>query len=405
MQESRRRSLVWGAGGVSLVAGGGVLLVAWIVATIGLPSAYSSVISVLAELLCVIVIALAWRFRRNRVAMAALTVALANGVIRFLLDTGSQSALALTLGMLAIALPVNCTVAALSRDHRVISRHSAVLGGIIVVEAAIGAGLFMSASGLEGIPAMWLRVIEAPQAGLLALLIAEVLIALAFFLRRAALEGALLWCTVACSLAVMIVEPGEGSALLLASGQIILLIGLGEDSYRLAFHDELTGLPARRAFNEALRMLNGEYAIAMVDVDRFKRFNDRHGHEAGDQALRMVADELATVTGGGRSYRYGGEEFAVLFPGKKPGEARQHLEELRAAIAERQFAVRAPGRPAARPNRPRQPKKPPRKTKLTVSIGLAGPNKRRPAPEDVLRAADRALYRAKEAGRNRLSVS
>lgn len=405
MQQERRRGLVWGAGGVSLVAGGGVLVLAWLCATVGLPRAYAPIVVVLAEVLGIIVVALAWRFRRNRVAMVALSVAIANPVIRSLADAGAEAALALTLGLFALVLPVNCTIAALSRDHQVASRHTAILLGILAAESLIGVGLIFAASGFEGVPALWLRIVEAPQSGLLALLIAEVLIALAFFLRQAALEGALLWCTVACSLSVMIVDPGEASAVLLAAGQVVLLIGLGEDSYRLAFHDELTGLPARRAFNEALRHLNGEYSIAMVDVDRFKRFNDRHGHEAGDQALRMVADELSAVGGGGRSYRYGGEEFAVLFPGKLPGEARQHLESLRASIASRPFAVRAPDRPRSRPNQPKRPKKAPRQVKLTVSMGLAGPNKRRPTPEQVLRAADRALYRAKDAGRNRLSVS
>ena len=60
----------------------------------------------------------------------------------------------------------------------------------------------------------------------------------------------------------------------------------------MAYHDELTGLPGRRALNEALLRVGSRYAVAMVDVDHFKHFNDAYGHEVGDQVLRMVAAQL-----------------------------------------------------------------------------------------------------------------
>ncbi len=132
-----------------------------------------------------------------------------------------------------------------------------------------------------------------------------------------------------------------------------MLLGVVEDSYRLAYHDGLTELPGRRALEEALQTLEGDYSIAMVDVDHFKRFNDRHGHKAGDEALRMVATELRKVRGGGRAYRYGGEEFAILFPGATPTTAREHLEVVRSAVASRKFALRAKDRPRKKPNSPK----------------------------------------------------
>ena len=140
----------------------------------------------------------------------------------------------------------------------------------------------------------------------------------------------------------------------------------------------------------------------MVDVDHFKRFNDRHGHAAGDQALRMVAAELQKVGGGGRAYRYGGEEFAILCPGATPAQVSDPLEELRSAIANRRFALRAPGRPRKKPDPPRKRSRPPRLISVSVSIGFAGPTTRAGDSNAVLRAADRALYRAKNKGRNRV---
>ena len=126
-----------------------------------------------------------------------------------------------------------------------------------------------------------------------------------------------------------------------ATAGLILVSSIIENSYLLAYHDELTTLPARRAFNDALLHLEEPYAIAVVDIDHFKKFNDTYGHETGDQVLRLVAAKLASVSGGGRAYRVGGEEFSILFPGKSVKDALPHLEQLRAAIGESRFRVRA----------------------------------------------------------------
>jgi diguanylate cyclase (GGDEF)-like protein len=169
----------------------------------------------------------------------------------------------------------------------------------------------------------------------------------------------------------------------------------------MAYDDELTGLPARRALGEALERLGGTYTVAMVDVDHFKRFNDEHGHDIGDQLLRMVGGRLAQVGGGGRAYRYGGEEFAVLFPDRTVEDARDHLEALRRAIAATPFTLRSPTRPASRPESPPAAADRPR-IAVTVSIGVAGSDRGPADPADVVRAADAALYRAKQGGRNQV---
>src|SRR2546425_12372063 len=94
----------------------------------------------------------------------------------------------------------------------------------------------------------------------------------------------------------------------------MLVVSLIETSHHMAYNDPLTGLPGRRALDEALGRLGGQYAIAMVDIDHFKRFNDEHGHDVGDQLLRKIGVALEMVGGGGRAYRYGGEEVAGPFP-------------------------------------------------------------------------------------------
>jgi len=126
----------------------------------------------------------------------------------------------------------------------------------------------------------------------------------------------------------------------------------------------------------------------MCDVDHFKTFNDTFGHEAGDQVLRFVGSKLSEVRGGARAFRYGGEEFIVVFPGRTAEEAQPFVESLRDAIAMHGFNLRGPG-PGSQIS-----------VTITISIGVAESSKKLSTPELVLEAADSALYRAKESGRN-----
>jgi GGDEF domain-containing protein len=178
-----------------------------------------------------------------------------------------------------------------------------------------------------------------------------------------------------------------------------------QDSYRMAFRDTLTGLPSRRALEERLAGLGRTYTIAMVDVDYFKKFNDTYGHAFGDQALKMVAAKLAKVGGGGTAYRYGGEEFTVLFPSRSLGEALPHLEALRKTIADYPMSLRALDRPALAwfGRKRRGTGHTGHTVTVTVSIGMAGASAQLTTPATVVWAADRALYRAKKKGRNKVS--
>ena len=200
--------------------------------------------------------------------------------------------------------------------------------------------------------------------------------------------------------------PGAQSTYYLAVAGLALGVSLVENAFALAFEDGLTGLPARRSLDEALLHLGSTYAIAMVDLDHFKKLNDRHGHEVGDQVLQMVAGRLARIGGGGRAFRYGGEEFSVLFRGKSAAAAKPHLEALRRAVAEAAFTVRSPARPRKKPKtgRAKSTHRGTKKVRVTISIGLAERGARHRRPEQVMKAADKALYRSKRAGRNRVTV-
>ena len=121
------------------------------------------------------------------------------------------------------------------------------------------------------------------------------------------------WALIATLLALLAENNGNSPTLYYSAAGLIISMSVIETAYAMAFQDELTSLPARRALNTALPGLGKRYAIAMLDIDFFKKFNDRFGHDVGDQVLCMVASHLNRVGGGGRSFRYGGEEFTILF--------------------------------------------------------------------------------------------
>ncbi|HEY5899410.1 MAG TPA: GGDEF domain-containing protein [Burkholderiales bacterium] len=193
-------------------------------------------------------------------------------------------------------------------------------------------------------------------------------------------------------------------AMFVGASGLVLVLALLQESHQLAFRDQLTGLPGRRALDERLRSIGSRYVIAMVDVDHFKQFNDTHGHDVGDQVLRLVAGRLAQVEGG-VAYRYGGEEFCVLFADGNAREAERALEAIRASIEGYKMAVRGVDRPKAADEgvKHRGEHAAEKVLSVTVSIGLATPSKKHNAAREVLAAADEALYRAKKAGRNRVS--
>ncbi|TVQ72527.1 MAG: GGDEF domain-containing protein, partial [Chromatiaceae bacterium] len=188
---------------------------------------------------------------------------------------------------------------------------------------------------------------------------------------------------------------------------LILAIAVIHESFQMAFRDDLTGLPGRRALNERLQRLGRRYTIAMTDVDHFKKFNDTHGHDLGDQVLRVVAAQLRKVSGGGRAYRYGGEEFTIVFPGKTVEQCVPHLEDVREAIEAYEIAVRdESSRPGSkREGRARRGQGKAKKVSVTISMGVAERSQAHPDPETVIKAADQALYAAKQAGRNQVCAA
>jgi GGDEF domain-containing protein len=257
----------------------------------------------------------------------------------------------------------------------------------------------------EIIPALLPAGIYLPQPALVTLVPAVLLTTVRVLLRQSPVDSAFLGTLVAVTAVCSLPTIANLPLLFITAAALTLTLGVLQDSYNMAFRDDLTGLPSRRALNERLLELGRRYVVAMLDVDHFKHFNDTYGHDVGDQVLKMVARKIQGVKGGGKPFRYGGEEFTVIFPRRRLAEAVPHLEEVRRAIAAYQLTIRGSDRPpqAGRGKKQRGGGVEQGETvSVTISIGVAeygdGAN-----PAEVLRQADQALYRAKRKGRNQLS--
>jgi diguanylate cyclase (GGDEF)-like protein len=354
-----------------------------------------------ASLAFALAFALALGFHRYRAAqICALLALLALGV-----DAGSlllrEAALRL--------LPWLVLACALIPEPRLLSRRHAALvlftGSLLLV--ALYAPPRLLAMPLQ--MAAWpLPGLDPGRGARLLLMLAAAVCALRFLRQRQPMEAGLVAGLLLAAIGAG--RPTELSTWLLASA-LTATVAVLYSSYRMAFVDPLSALPNRRALDETLGRLSGSYSLAMIDIDHFKAFNDQHGHAAGDIVLRRVAQRLRQ-TAGGKVFRYGGEEFCVVYAGLDAELAGQRLEAARVAvqdqILELPAAAKPTGKAASKGTTKPRPKARPSRTQqveVTISAGVAARSERRKQAGDVLKAADQALYQAKAKGRNRVERS
>jgi diguanylate cyclase len=165
-----------------------------------------------------------------------------------------------------------------------------------------------------------------------------------------------------------------------------------------AVTDGLTGLANRKAFDDQIQRIvrdsnrNSEiFSLIMIDIDHFKSFNDKYGHQVGDQVLRLVAMTLVNeVKGQDMAARYGGEEFVIILPGTNANAAQAVAENLRKAVEKKEVINRATGDNLGQ---------------ITVSLGAAQFYGGEETAEELIRRADIALYQSKSKGRNQVTLA
>jgi len=409
-----------------VVPGGLIFFAAWIALGTQLIAVSPSAVTFYYYAAFVAGMLLAWRFHSSKVLFALLFLLLGHRALEFFSSARVVSSGPGRIAFEAICflLPLNFIMLSMMRERGLGLNAIASRLGVLFLQSVFVAIICRAgettAPGLFHLaifPRQFVAWSRVPQISLLIFISALAVLASRFSLYRKPAESGMFW---ALAAALLVLEHGGVTPLadaFMATAGMILASSIVETSYALAYHDELTSLPSRRAFNENALRLEAPFSLAVVDIDHFKDFNDRYGHEIGDQVLRMVATKLGEVTGGGKAFRTGGEEFCILFPGKAANQVQPHLELLRQLIEKSSFQLRTmpvalvpPSEDRRKPSKKRASTRPRtlpavRELSVTVSIGVGESRTMAQQVDQTLRAADKALYRAKQAGRNRVEVA
>lgn len=370
------------------------------------------VITILPYIIFTIVLLLSQPFNQGRIGMISISMAIAYWVVQ----TRLQSPLHLgttriELTLTAFLLPICMITTFIFPERRIFSKFGAGYVGVLIL-MLFWCSITISHLAESNITDIWeTYLLEIPQISPLPIIIVLYSIvmcglsAIFFLTRNNNTDLASYTCLLYSSLTFAMFSIDYISSAMFAIAGLFLLFYIISASHELAFIDQLTGIPGRRALESEMKHLGRLYTIAMLDVDHFKKFNDTYGHDTGDDVLKLVASIMAQTGGNAKVYRYGGEEFTVLFKGKTAKESLEFLEELREDIADYDLIIRDT---STRPkdNKEGQAKRGrANKTKVvnvTISIGVSD-NYELKKPQQVIKAADEALYRAKGKGRNCVS--
>lgn len=355
--------------------------------------------------------AVALRFNRIRLLAAIGNLLLVYVLLIWVEPEMAMPGSTMLLALLVLFLPLNHLVAGVLPPHTGVSDLRWMLLAGLGVEALL---LLLGAGTGGGVLRQWLTAdlldLVGPDnfaAGDLAALAAGVMVLISFarLYQLINAQRTAFFIASFCYFVLLAQLDDQGLVLAFAAAAAIILgIAAIQETWNLAYIDPLTELPARRALDEMLARLDGHFAIAMLDVDHFKNFNDTHGHDVGDQVLRMVGSQLQEVGAGGKSFRYGGEEFTLVFPGLSAADAAVEVDRLRETIGDAAFEIRRRDRRGEAETTTRSNVRP-TIIQITLSAGVAERTDRQTPPVDIIKAADLALYDAKRAGRNQVKLA
>ncbi|WP_420600723.1 GGDEF domain-containing protein [Neptuniibacter sp.] len=375
-----------------------------------LSTEYQHIITLAPYLLGLIVALLGYGFKRSRIVFAALNLVAAYWLIQNGLQTSLNKADAFVLySIISILLPIHMAFISIYKERGLLTPIGIIRLAVIALSYLIIYLLWQYGSMAMYLPNLPMSMLEMvlheyylSQAAAWTFAICFLPVIASFVFRKTYTDAALLAAIISALIMLSWFNRPLISALFVSASLIALAISVVQNSYRMAFIDELTAIPARRALQDKLSTLGKKYCLAMCDIDHFKQFNDTYGHDVGDQVLRMVAAKLAKVKGGGKAYRYGGEEFTLVFPGKDEQEALPYIEELRDTIANYPMHIRNQDRPDDNDQGERMRKKDngTEVVSVTISIGVCEKTTELTDPQLVIKKADEALYTSKKNGRN-----
>ena len=358
-----------------------------------------------------------WYLSSSRLILSLLVLALADRALtQFVsVDPSVESAGSVVFSVIALLAPLNLMACSIIKEEAISTWRGVLRLAPVLIQpfliwwlcrpeqAAIAQSL--QEPLIPFLRGSWTAI---PQLALVAYAGAVLLIGTRFVVQKNPLDSGTFWALIASFVALQGFHHGWLSASFFATAGLILFVTLVQASHRQTYRDDLTGVPGRVAYDEAVAGLGKKYVLAVVGIDQLKQYGNQHGRPVSEQVLRLVAPRILAAAGAGKVFRLAGEELTVLFPRKKATESLVDLGEIRKAVEETALYLR--GRDTVREGV--GTKSNDQALAVTVSIGLAeagefkaGDTKAGDPKSSlslVVKAAYRALYEAKGEGGNRV---
>ena len=351
-------------------------------------------------------------FKRIWLMLVILVLAIAD---RALLYFAANTAVTMEGGRLiynaiSFLLPINLCVFAFMKRRGDMKWQSIWFLGAILLQGcgvafiyqykSLGFGAFLEYSSIK-----WalLERIPLSQLALFAFGIAFVYYLFLYIRTRGVIEHAFCWALISIFYALALSRIGPVSSIYFSTAGLILVISVIENIYVEGFQDEVTDLPTGKSMHGILSQLDRGYTVALIEVDNFERLKDNHGRRVSKQVLRSVGSKLTSVAGGGKPFHYGGEVFAIVFPGMFLQDALPHMEELRQTIKKLGPILQSQKSPGKKPKKLNRVEILANKVPVTVSIGVTERSDIDMNPQQAIQKAEEALGIAKREGHDRMN--
>jgi diguanylate cyclase (GGDEF)-like protein len=350
-----------------------------------------------------------WYFASSRMILSLLVLALADRALVLFPATGAdQEAVNQTIvGMTAFLVPLNLLAFSILKEDSLSLLRGATRVLLVLVQPFLLLWLSLpdqhdlaSSFTREYIPSLHTEWMTIPQPALFAFATALLLHFIRFVLHRDPLEGGAIWALFAVFLAYHASPHGWQPTNFFMAAGLILFVTLLQSFYQRTYRDELTGIPGRLAYDEAIRQLGKRFSVAVIGIDQLSQYANTHGKPVSQQILKLVAPRVQTACVEGQVFRTTGEELTVFFPGKSATETLITLEIVRKTIEAIGLFLRGQDRVWENQRGTRNAGSRDQALPITLSIGVGEKLSDGATLSLVIKSAYRALYEAKGIGGN-----
>ncbi len=349
-----------------------------------------------------------WYFSSSRMILSLLVLALADRALVVLpANGGDQEAVSQTIvAITAFLVPLNLLAFSILKEDSISTFHGVMRVVLVLVQPFLLLWLCLpdqqvltSSFTWQYIPSRYTDWTPIPQPALVAFAIAGLLHVIRFALHRDPLEGGAIWALCAIFVAYHTSRYGWQPTNFFMTAGLIFFVTLLQSFYRQTYRDELTGIPGRLAYDEAIGQLGKRFSVAIIGIDQLTQYANVHGKPVSEQILKLAAPRIQAACSDGQIFRTTGEEFTVLFPGKSAIDTMGTLDIVRKSVEAIGLFLR--GRDRVWEQRGIQEAgSRDRALPITLSIGVGEKLTDSATLTLVIKSAYRGLYEAKGIGGN-----